>query len=417
MTIEQQLVIAELHFSVLRIIILFGWLRLVVRRELTAVKFTSIDKLMLVYTCVAVVNYVILWGTFDAFKNQLGFAYNIIGIYFLFRFLVRDFEDIDRTIKIVGLVLIPLTGFMILEKISGRNVFSIFGGVPDLTIVRGGHLRCQGPFRHPILAGTFAATSMPLLIGLWTQAQNRGLWLKLGILCTALITILSSSSGPAIAYGFGVIGLLSWPLRERMRLITWGFVTCLLVLHMVMKAPVWFLMARVDVFSGSTGWHRAYLIDQAIRHLNEWWLIGTTYTANWFPYGLAIDPRMADITNQYIGEGVTGGLLKLFLFLFIIGACFKIIGRSWRMLANTKSHRPFWIWCIGTSLFVHVVSMFSIGYFDQIIVFWYMLLALIATVRSQHPVSVSQLSNTRTYAHLRLKWSRGKGHNPNVARV
>jgi hypothetical protein len=389
-TIGQQAVIGGFHFSVLRIMILFGWFRLFVRRELISMKFNTIDKLIIIYTCASVIIYVLLWGTYDAFKNQLGFAYNVIGVYFLFRYLVRGFQDIERTIKILGLVLIPLAGFMILEKLTGRNIFSIFGGVSEVTQVRDGILRAQGSFRHPILAGTFGATSMPLLVGLWAALKNHKLWLKLGIVSSTLITIMSASSGPAMAYIFGLIGLLSWILRRHMRLIVWGLVASLLFLHMVMKAPVWFLMARVNIFSSSTGWYRAYLIDQAIRHLNEWWLIGTKHTADWMPYALSIDPTMADITNQFIAEGVSGGLLKLFLFISIIVVCFRTIGQRVRIPKNTDNFLPFQVWAIGVCLLVHVVSFSSISYFDQMVVFWYMLLAFIAGFQSEnrptHPI-------------------------------
>ena len=107
------------HFSALRLIILFGWFRLFVRREFTSIEYNLIDKLIIIYTCVGFINYVVLWGTLDAFKNQLGFAYNVLGIYFLFRFLLKDFNDIESTIKILGLALIPLAGFMIVEMFSG----------------------------------------------------------------------------------------------------------------------------------------------------------------------------------------------------------------------------------------------------------------------------------------------------------
>jgi hypothetical protein len=151
-----------------------------------------------------------------------------------------------------------------------------------------------------------------------------------------------------------------------------------------MEAPVWYLIARINVFSSSAGWHRAYLINQAIRYLDEWWLIGTKYTAHWMPYTLSIDPAMSDITNQYISEGITGGLLKMFLFIFIIVICFKTIGKSVHMLKNKAVFLPFQVWSIGACLLVHVVTFFSITYFDQMIVFWYMVLAFIAAFRSEN---------------------------------
>lgn len=38
------------------------------------------------------------------------------------------------------------------------------------------------------------------------------------------------------------------------------------------------------------------------------------------------------------------------------------------------------IWSLGVSLFIHAVSFLSVSYFDQMIVFWYLLLAMISAV-------------------------------------
>ncbi len=71
-----------------------------------------------------------------------------------------------------------------------------------------------------------------------------------------------------------------------MRAIRWGIVVILLALHAVMKAPVWFLISRLSELTGGSGWYRSALIDAFIRHFDEWWLIGTGYTAHWMPTGL-----------------------------------------------------------------------------------------------------------------------------------
>ena len=81
-----------------------------------------------------------------------------------------------------------------------------------------------------------------------------------------------------------------------------------ILLDLVMKAPAYYIIARADIIGGSTGWHRAALIDSAIRHLNEWWLIGTDYTRNWMVTGVSWSADNTDITNHYLYLGVLGGL-------------------------------------------------------------------------------------------------------------
>jgi hypothetical protein len=152
-----------------------------------------------------------------------------------------------------------------------------------------------------------------------------------------------------------------------------------------MKAPVWFLMQRVNIFSGSTGDHRAYLIDRFVANLGGWWLVGTKSSVDWG------DENLWDITNQYILEGVNGGLLTMLLFIFIIVCCFAGIGRTVRRLGPGLFRKQVLVWALGAALFAHTVSYFSISYFDQNVVNWYLLLAMIstgATIRKPAPLAV-----------------------------
>jgi hypothetical protein len=266
---------------------------------------------------------------------------------------------------------------------TAHNLLAVFGGVPSLSSFREGHVRSQGAFRHSILAGTFGATQVPLFVALWfCRPKYRRLALAATI-SGLIIVITANTSGGLLALLAGFGGLLFWRWRGYMRLVRWGTVITIFGLALVMKAPVWYLLARVSDVSGGGGWHRAWVIDQAVKHFNEWWLFGTTYTAHWGPGGevIAADPNMMDITNQYVLEGVKGGVLKLALFLTIIVQCFKGVGRQLRAEWLEPQARLL-IWALGVSLFTHCVGFFSICYFDQIIFVWYWLLAAITTVAS-----------------------------------
>jgi hypothetical protein len=130
---------------------------------------------------------------------------------------------------------------------------------------------------------------------------------------------------------------------------------------------------------GGSGWYRSYLIDQAINHFNEWWLMGTKNTAAWMPFALENDifGAKADITNQFIGEGVNGGLLTLILFIMVIVYSFRTVGYSLKKYENNSFKEKITVWALGAALFAHVMSFFSVAYFDQIIVYWFLLLAAI----------------------------------------
>jgi hypothetical protein len=379
MTLGQILLVAGLHFSMLRIVILCGFVRLVIRKELHQVRLNIIDKVVLVWAVSSIILHTLLVQTYDGFIYMCGFAYNWMGLYFFFRAVVRDFSDMDRTLKTLCLLMVPLAMSMIGEKITGRNLFSIFGGVPELTGVRDGRIRCVGPFRHPILAGLFGATSMPLMVSLYFRRKVPGL---IGFFTATIIVVLSASSGPVVAYVLALVALLLWPFRRNMREILWGGFAGLLILHFViMKDPVWHIIARISDVTGGTGWHRAFLIDQAINHFNEWWLLGTTHTAHWMPYALRNDPTSADITNQFIWEGINGGLIRMLLFISIIVLSYQTLGKAMRYARARMGSVEIPVWCMGCVLFAHITAFLSVSYFDQMVVFWFLLLAMISTIR------------------------------------
>jgi hypothetical protein len=376
MTMGLRVMVGGMNFTMFRVLLLFGWARVVMRGEYRSMKLNPIDAAVLWYTLANIVTYTLLWRTFGAFVNRLGQAYDVIGFYFLFRSLLRGMDDLNRLVKFIAGLLVPLAGLILVEKFTGHNFFSAFGGVPPLTFIRDGVVRCQGPFAHPILAGTFGATLFPLFIGLWGQERGSKFLPVMAIIASATITIASGSSGPVLAYLAGVLALGMWYLRNHLRVIRWGLLFTLIGLHIVMKAPVWFLMARVDVFSGSSGWHRAYLLDRCIANFSDWWLVGTTSTANW----AGEEARLFDVTNQYISEAAHGGLLTLVLFIVIIACCFGGIGRAVRASAGSGQRATSWcLWAMGAALLTHVVSFMSVAYFDQSIVNWYLLLAMIST--------------------------------------
>jgi hypothetical protein len=409
MTLGQVLLVGPLHFLIFRIILLFGWIRIIINKEIFSIKLNTIDKVLIVWVIVSsLVNLLLRGWSSEAIISCLGTLYNTIGTYFLIRAIVRDFDDVVHAVKMLGIVIIPLAILFTVEKSTGRNLFSFFGGVSELTAIRDGRLRCQGPFRHPILAGTFGATAMPLFVGLWFQNRRNRLLAAGAVVAATIIVFASSSSGPLLAYFVGMVALICWPFRFNMRAIRWGIVLSLLLLHAVMKAPVWFLMDRMSGMLGmGSGWYRSALIDAAIRHFNEWWLIGTTYTAHWMPFALAINPNMADITNQFISEGVNGGLISLCLFIWLIVKCFKTTGEAAHHESQLSNLDQFMVWSLGCALLGHVASLLSVTYFDQIIIFWYLILAMIATLVELSPsvwtiyvdYQKTSLSNTETFVY------------------
>ncbi len=374
MTMGQRVLVLNLNFTLIRILLVFGLLRVIVRGEIRAGSFNGIDRAMVWWVLASIVANTMLWKTSEAFVNRLGLAYDALGLYFIFRVLVRDVDDMRCVVRQFAWAVVPLALSMLVERNVGRNPFAVLGGVPPETLLREGVLRCQGPFSHPILAGAFGSAALPLFIGMWWQPRGR-IAAVLGTVSAFTIVVLSGSSGPLMAAVIGVLALGAWPLRRHMRAVRWTLGLSLLALHLAMAAPVWFLLARVGIFGGSTGYHRAILIDHAVSHFPEWWWVGTQSTADWGYY-------MFDVTNQYVLIGVQGGVGSLLLFLLIIKRAFASSGDAVHASGHGENvdHKMCWMaWALGASLLVHCVNYISVPYFDQNIVCWYLLLAMIAT--------------------------------------
>ena len=373
MTMGERVIVVGLNFTMIRILTLVGWIRILIRGELKSVKLNPIDKALIWFAISGMVIYVLQWQTFDAVKYEFGQVYNALGMYFLFRFLVRDMDDCLRVFKIAAVFIIPLAASMVVERMTGRNAFAEFGGVSPITGIRDGVLRCQGPFAHPVLAGTFGATLFPLFVALWRSKGHR-LLSFLAILSSGAMVITSGSSGPVGTLLAGLLALGCWPHRKHMSTIRSGILVAVVGLEIVMKAHVWFLLARVGIFSGSTGHHRAYLIDRALANLDDWWLLGTRSTVAWDEYY-----NLFDITNQYLVYGADGGLITMLLFILVIVRCFGAVGLTVRALDEKSRELQFCVWALGAVLFSHVVTFLSVSYFDQNFVNWYLLLAMIST--------------------------------------
>jgi hypothetical protein len=112
-------------------------------------------------------------------------------------------------------------------------------------------------------------------------------------------------------------------------------------------------------------------LDNLIKHFNEWILFGVQSTAHW-------GYNMEDRINQYYVEAVTGGFLKLALFLTIIVYNFSLIGRNINTIKHVPTQKMFW--ALGSALFVTVVSFIGISYWDQMLFIWYLFIALITSI-------------------------------------
>jgi hypothetical protein len=364
----QQIYIGGVHLFATRIVILCGLIRMAGTRLEGG--FTVLDKLFALWVGFRVAATLLLFPDLQAAINQGGFLWDYVGGYFLFRLLLRDQEDIVRTVKLFAVLVSVLAVTMTAERLTGSNLFRYIGGVA-LSEVRDGTIRAQGSFQGPIPAGTFAATLMCLFVWLWLSGTARLIGFG-GMVGAVVMIVTSASSTPLMTIAAAIVAIAFWPIRGKMRLLRWGIVVGLISLHMVMKAPVWMIIDHISLVGGNSSYHRAMLVDHFIRHFSDWWLIGVKSTAEW-------GWDMWDQANQFVWEGESGGLATFVCFVLLISRSFGLLG-SCRKLGLGDRQKEWQCWLFGSSLFAYVVAFFGISLADQLKYGWLALLAMLCAM-------------------------------------
>ncbi|HPD45734.1 MAG TPA: hypothetical protein P5279_01780 [Anaerohalosphaeraceae bacterium] len=371
---DQRVIIMELDFTVLRMLVVVGVLRVFLYGEYRPLRYTAIDYLLLAWAVVGSVVFIAREGDTEAVINRAGYAFNAVGLYWLFRQNLVTWDSLKHVFALFAVAALVSLPLVLIESTTGANPFVYLGKV--ITAVREEKLRCQGAFPHSIMMGLYWAVLTPVFLALARVEKHKLLY---PAACVASIVIIAAtaSSTPILVFlmTVAVFGVFAW--RQYTSVAVWASVGALTALHIVMNAPVWHLLARVNVIGGSTGWHRYNLIDKAIRHFGEWMLMGCSRTDHW---GFGLE----DVTNQYVLEGVRGGAVTLLLFVALMYVVMKTLLRS--SLAHSDRRSRFLAWSLFAMMFAHGVGFIGASYFGQITVLWYLTLAAAAMLAEPHRI-------------------------------
>lgn len=377
----QQFLVAGFHVFVFRIIVMTGlirmlWTKFSSQQPVLGTPWNSVDTAFLLSVVLHASAFMLLYLAAAAVVNQFGYLWDFLGGYFLLRYAIHDEADIRRAIKCFAVLAGVMAICMIREQITGQNIFGLLGGVRLESEVREGRIRSEAVFQHSILAGTFGAVLFPLFGWLWKYGKD-GILAVIGAVSCMIVIVTCFSSTPVLAFVAGVFAIFLWPFRRYMRLMRWGIVFALLGLSLIMKAPVWFLIAHVGVLGGSSTYHRADLVDTFIRHVGDWWLLGTANNNSWGYF-------MFDTSNSYVAEGVAGGLFALIFFIATISRSFGRIGNARKSVEGGDRQAEWLLWLLGSALFANTVAFFGISYFDQMKVSWFALLAMVSAATAPY---------------------------------
>jgi len=368
---DQRIIIFDLDFTTIRFCILFAILRLYLYNEVRRIKWNVFDKLFLTWIITGVVVYVVQWHDMRAVIYKSGVLYDSLGLYWIFRMSIMSWDDIHRVVKMFAIFAIISAPLIIYERVTHNNPFAYLGHVKGA--FHRGRFRCEGPFPHFIMMGLFWASVVPVFVSYFAAGRSK-LFYALASVSALICVILSASSTPLMAmFAIAFFGAL-WKFRSYGRTIALGIGAMIFALHVVMEAPVWHLICRINLFSGSTGWHRYNLFNQFVKNIGEWFLLGCRDVEHWGVF-------KGDVTNQYVLEGVRGGALTLAVFVIMVIQAVRITGICSMKSQGREKRILCWGFCV--SILGHCVSFWGVSYFGQIMLLLYFTLAIVSLLKGQ----------------------------------
>src|ERR1035437_7995507 len=136
MTYGQGVELGPFRFTVIRLLIFIGFLRVIARREHLFGGIHGMDKLILAWGFWVIVSSAFHKEPGEALTFHLGMFYNELGIYFLIRCLCRSMEDLKQIIAMTAILLVPVALEMLSEQLTHRNLFAVLGGVAAMPSIR-----------------------------------------------------------------------------------------------------------------------------------------------------------------------------------------------------------------------------------------------------------------------------------------
>ena len=389
---DQRIIIASLDFTPLRILIVFGVLRIFLRGEERNIRWNVFDKVVFGWVICGAVVYVIRQADISAFINRSGVLFDIMGLYWLFRQNIRSWDEVDFVARLLAVCALISALLVLFERVTEYNPFALLGRVN--TGIHRGRYRCASSFSHSILLGLFWANLVPIFVAYALTNRPKALFWWAAIIGCTLIVLATASSTPIVTLLWILLLLPLFRYRRYGKQVALGFLGMVLALHIVMDKPVWHLIGRIRFIAGSTGYHRYALINAAIKHFDEWALLGTSTTGHW-GYGLV------DITNNYIRQGLNGGFITVVLLIVVLVMAISICGKY---SSHSLSKRTQWLgWGFCISVLGHCMSFFGVSYFGKshaLLCLTFVIVGMIYDVHAARCRSISSL-DLKPY-HTRL---------------
>jgi len=301
-----------------------------------------------------------------------------------------------RDLRIVMILVMPgltiIGAIIVAESVLGIYILqplalAIFGGIgASLENVRLGLLRAPGPFPHPILAGLFLASFLPIYI----LSGIRGAPRVLGCIA-ALCSFFTVSSAAFLALGVGISLVIYNALVERIKRLTWRlfFIVStigLLVLQFATESGVVNLLIRFSALNAWSGYYRILIWRYGSESVANNPIFGIGYAEYERPFWMT-----TSVDNFWLLLGIQYGLLPPLAILLATVLAVVGLARKSRRATDVDRHL---LRGIAISLAVFALGVYSVSVWLSAQV-WYFMLLGIAVSLSHTNSSYAKRRDTR----------------------
>lgn len=241
-----------------------------------------------------VVSFCAFYGLTDGIRRGGALAFDVIAPYLIARISVRNLQDVRRLLIFAAPGLLLAGVSMMVESVSHRQLVrpfaaAIFGPLfyyengqavataKEFNVVRLGLLRAHGPFSHPILAGLFLASFLPIYLN-----SSIKKWPYVFGMTASLFAIFSVSSAAFLSIIISGILLGYDRLQAHIGGVGWRFFvftlfTFLLAVEIASQNGVLPILIRYTL-DPQTGYYRQLIWEYGMRSIanHPWFGIGFT---------------------------------------------------------------------------------------------------------------------------------------------
>jgi len=330
----------------------------------------------------------------EAFTATVAHFTDIAVAYFFARVAITDLQALRKFLILMLPGLFVFGAILAVEAITHthiiQGVFSALTGNPVQygSSPRYGLLRAQGPFPHPILAGVFFLSFLPLY---WQSGFK--LWPRLAGGFAALCSIFTVSSVALLGI-VASLGLLAYNwLSKQIANFTWSlffFVagTFIFVAELATKSGTFALFVRYASLNSTSGYNRILI-----------WKYGTQNVAQnpWFGIGYAdwVRPSWmgASMDNYWLLTAVRFGVpASVLVGIATLVAALMLMRKSMRSASGAAEAERGVVMSLG----VFALSMMSASLWLSAHVWFFMLLGItVSLAQARQRVAVRRQANVR----------------------